>query len=71
MTTNLDPGAFPYVFKCECGKTTEITHEDATDAVPSEINATTRQALNRALQSKGWDAVAGQMKCPTCVEDAA
>jgi hypothetical protein len=71
MTTNLDPGAFPYVFKCECGQRAEITHEDATDAVPPEINATTRQAVNRALRANGWYADEGQAKCPACLEDAA
>jgi hypothetical protein len=71
MTTNLDPSTFPYVFKCGCGQTTEITHEDATEAVPPEINATTRQAVNRALRSKDWDAAEGQTRCPACVEDAA
>lgn len=71
MTTNLDPGAFPYVFKCECGQRAEITHEDATDAVPPDINATTQQAVNRALRSNGWGADKGQVKCPACLEDAA
>lgn len=71
MTTNLDPGSFPYVFKCVCGQTTEITHEDATDAVPPDINATTRQAVNRALRLKGWGAVEGEVRCRDCVEDAA
>ena len=43
-----------------------------TDAVPPpEINATTRQAVNRALRSNGWDADEGQAKCPACLEDAA
>lgn len=68
---DLDPDAFPYVFECECGEATEITHEDATDAVPPGINATIRQATRRALRSEGWGEVGGEWLCPACVEERA
>lgn len=68
-TTDLDPDAFPYLFECDCVRTAEVTHEDAVEAVPPGIEATTRQAVDRALRSKGWWEVRGEKKCPECAED--
>lgn len=68
----MDKRIFPYHFECtDCphGSTEQITHEDATEAVPPGIEATPRQAVNKALRSKGWWEVEGRLLCPQCVEE--
>jgi len=71
-TTEFDESIFPYVFECmDCphDSTAEVTHEEAAEAVPPGIEATVRQAVDRALQSKGWWEVQGRKLCPKCMED--
>lgn len=70
--TDFDESIFPYQFDCtDCpyNSTVEVTHEEATEAVPPGVEATPRQAVERALQSKGWWEVQGRKLCPKCVED--
>jgi hypothetical protein len=71
MTTDLDPDVYPYFFECgRCGESTTIEHEDATDAVPPGINATPRQANERALRNRDWGRVAGRLRCGDCLRAA-
>jgi len=71
-TINFDESIFPYRFEClDCphDSTTTVTFEQAVDAVPPGFSATARQAVDRALQSKGWWEIQGRKLCPECVED--
>ena len=70
--TDFDEDVFPYVFECmDCpyDSTAEITHEEATEAVPPGLEATPRQAVDRVLRSGGWWEKGGRLLCPRCVED--
>jgi hypothetical protein len=71
-TTEFDESVFPFVFECSgCpyDSTAEITHSEAVEAVPPGIEATVRQAVERALVSRGWwEGRAGRV-CPKCMED--
>jgi hypothetical protein len=70
--TDFDESIFPYQFECmDCpyDSSVEITYEEATEAVPPGVEATPRQAVERALTSKGWWEVQGRKLCPQCVED--
>jgi len=70
--TAFDESIFPYEFECkDCphGSTATITHEEATEAVPPGIQATPRQAVNRALASRGWWEKGTSLLCPKCMED--
>lgn len=70
--TDFDERIFPYVFECvDCphDSTAEIGREEATEAVPPEVEATPRQAVDRALKSRGWWKKGGRLLCPECMAD--
>lgn len=71
-TTEFDPAIFPFQFECmDCphDSTAEITHDEATEAVPPGVEATPRQAVDRALKSRGWWRKGGRLLCPACMDD--
>jgi hypothetical protein len=68
----MNPDVFPYVVECpDCphNTTAEITREEATEAVPPGVEATPRQAVNRALVTRGWHETRGVRVCEKCLED--
>jgi len=70
--TEFDERIFPYVFECmDCphGSTAEIGREEATEAVPPGVEATPRQAVDRALKARGWWRKGGRLLCPQCMDD--
>lgn len=67
--TEFEPSIFPYFFECsDCTSTAEIGHEETTEAVPPGIEATPRQAVNRALNLRGWWRKDGRLLCSECSE---
>jgi len=70
--TNLDERYFPYEFECtDCpdDSVANITHEEAVEAVPPEVEATPRQAVDSALTARGWwRKRTGNLLCPSCMD---
>lgn len=69
-----DEDIFPYVIECpDCpyGTTAEITREEASEAVPPGIEATPKQAVDRALLLRDWyrDPRTMWWMCSSCLKE--
>jgi len=70
--TQFDERIFPYRFECtDCpyDSATEVSREEAEEAVPPGIEATPNQAVDAALVRKGWHRTRGGLICERCLED--